>query len=243
MFDGYRIRVEFPRSSSKGGGFNRRDGGGRFRSFNRDSRPKGYQLMVSGLPSTGSWQDVKVKTFISCTDQFMRHMWGDILWTSITNQLQNYASSLFSHCTVGSFQTGWWCDVCWCLSWRYRSNWVYQIWAHEESFAGLGLQQVQVPWGELTLPPLQLLAIVSSTNRVKHLTYVSKNHAQTPGPDQDHTRGHLVEVLSMVAHVLLHQGAVLVIVEVIVTHHWVDTQDLAVALYSTCAVLVLVWTS
>lgn len=65
-FDGYRIRVEFPRSSSRGerGGDGGRGGGGgggnRYGSFSgRASRPKGYQLLVSGLPPTGSWQDVK----------------------------------------------------------------------------------------------------------------------------------------------------------------------------------------
>ena len=71
-FDGYNIRVEFPRSSSRGrggrmggyggGGY----GGGRFGGGGggggmRGSRPRGYQLMVSGLPPTGSWQDVKVR--------------------------------------------------------------------------------------------------------------------------------------------------------------------------------------
>lgn len=61
LFDGYRIRVEFPRSSSKGE--NRGGGGGGNRMYGsfagRASRPKGYQLLVSGLPPTGSWQDVK----------------------------------------------------------------------------------------------------------------------------------------------------------------------------------------
>ena len=60
LFDGYRIRVEFPRSSSRGE--NRGGGGGnqRYGSFaGRASRPKGYQLLVSSLPPTGSWQDVK----------------------------------------------------------------------------------------------------------------------------------------------------------------------------------------
>ena len=64
LFDGYRIRVEFPRSSSKGDHSGGRGGGGggnrQYGSFaGRASRPKGYQLIVSGLPPTGSWQDVK----------------------------------------------------------------------------------------------------------------------------------------------------------------------------------------
>ena len=72
-FDGYNIRVEFPRSSSRGrgggrmGGYGGGYGGGRFGGGGggpRGSRPKGYQLMVSGLPPTGSWQDVKVRVYI-----------------------------------------------------------------------------------------------------------------------------------------------------------------------------------
>lgn len=75
--------MEFPRGSTKGrdnnrdyrgggggggggyggGGYSRGgyDGGGRGGrgGFSRGSKPKGYQLLVSGLPSTGSWQDVK----------------------------------------------------------------------------------------------------------------------------------------------------------------------------------------
>ncbi len=64
LFDGYRIRVEFPRSSSRGdhrgGGGGGRGGHMQYGSMSgRASRPKGYQLLVSGLPPTGSWQDVK----------------------------------------------------------------------------------------------------------------------------------------------------------------------------------------
>jgi len=59
VFDGYRIRVEFPRSSTRGGS----SGGNSFRGgdgYGRKFRPKGgHQLLVSGLPPTGSWQDVK----------------------------------------------------------------------------------------------------------------------------------------------------------------------------------------
>ena len=63
LFDGYRIRVEFPRSSSRGDHRGGGGGGGGNRQYGsmagRASRPKGYQLLVSGLPPTGSWQDVK----------------------------------------------------------------------------------------------------------------------------------------------------------------------------------------
>ena len=53
VFDGYRIRVEFPRASSRGSGSSYRRPSGGFRPSNR---PRGYQLLVSGLPPTGSWQ-------------------------------------------------------------------------------------------------------------------------------------------------------------------------------------------
>lgn len=55
-FDGYRIRVEFPRASSRGSGpsnSHRRQSSGYGRPSNK---AKGYQLLVSGLPPTGSWQ-------------------------------------------------------------------------------------------------------------------------------------------------------------------------------------------
>ena len=52
VFDNYRIRVEFPRASSRGSGSFRRPSGG----FRPSNRPRGYQMLVSGLPPTGSWQ-------------------------------------------------------------------------------------------------------------------------------------------------------------------------------------------
>lgn len=87
-FDGYKLRVEFPRGSSKnrdrdrggsgrgygggggrgyGGGGGRYGGGGGYggyggggnRGYNRGPKAKGYELLVSGLPTTGSWQDLK----------------------------------------------------------------------------------------------------------------------------------------------------------------------------------------
>ncbi|KAF8564511.1 hypothetical protein P879_06841 [Paragonimus westermani] len=69
-FDGYALRVEFPRgnSSSYGGGgssfnsfrrggFNRGGGGGSGGSG--PSRRSDFRVVVSGLPPTGSWQDLK----------------------------------------------------------------------------------------------------------------------------------------------------------------------------------------
>ena len=56
-FDGYKIRVEFPRASSRGGSYRRQSSG-----YGRPSnKAKGYQLLVSGLPPTGSWQVGKEK--------------------------------------------------------------------------------------------------------------------------------------------------------------------------------------
>jgi arginine/serine-rich splicing factor 1/9 len=64
-FDGCKLRVEYPRSSARGRGGRGRDGYGGFRGgrgggFGGGGRkPRGYQLLVSGLPETGSWQDMK----------------------------------------------------------------------------------------------------------------------------------------------------------------------------------------
>lgn len=64
VFDGCKIRVEFPRSSGRG-----RGGGGNMggrRPGGRGNRPKGYQLEITGLPSSGSWQDIKVYFETKC---------------------------------------------------------------------------------------------------------------------------------------------------------------------------------
>ena len=72
-FDGYRIRVEFPRSSSKG------ENNGRSNSFRGPPRGgfnragHGYSLQVTGLPPTGSWQDLK--------DHFRQA--GDVVYTDV----------------------------------------------------------------------------------------------------------------------------------------------------------------
>ena len=60
VLDGYKLRVEFPRSSSRGPP-NRGRGasGGNFRGGRGGYRPRGYQLIISGLPPSGSWQDIK----------------------------------------------------------------------------------------------------------------------------------------------------------------------------------------
>ncbi|XP_070572281.1 serine/arginine-rich splicing factor 1B-like [Ptychodera flava] len=57
-YDGYKLRVEFPRGGrggySRGGG---RGGGGR--GGPQSARRSEYRCLVSELPSTGSWQDLK----------------------------------------------------------------------------------------------------------------------------------------------------------------------------------------
>ena len=74
-FDGYRIRVEFPRLSSKGGGYPQRRGGGRGSMPMRDrgGMRKGFQCLVTNLPPTGSWQDLK--------DHFREA--GDVTFTDV----------------------------------------------------------------------------------------------------------------------------------------------------------------
>lgn len=55
-YDGYKLRVEFPRGNSsrpRGGP----SGGGRGRG--PPARRSQYRVIVSGLPPTGSWQDLK----------------------------------------------------------------------------------------------------------------------------------------------------------------------------------------
>ena len=59
-YDGYRLRVEFPKGgggSFRGGrsGGEGRGGGGR----GPPARRSQYRVMVTGLPPSGSWQDLK----------------------------------------------------------------------------------------------------------------------------------------------------------------------------------------
>ncbi|XP_023704231.1 serine/arginine-rich splicing factor 1A [Cryptotermes secundus] len=65
-YDGYRLRVEFPRGGGPGGfrGSNRGGGGGG--GGDRGGRGRGpparrsqYRVLVTGLPPSGSWQDLK----------------------------------------------------------------------------------------------------------------------------------------------------------------------------------------
>lgn len=80
-FEGFRIRVEFPRGGRGGGsgGGGGGGGGGRgssgFSSRGRGPPPRrsDYRVHVSGLPPTGSWQDLK---------DHMREA-GDVLFTDV----------------------------------------------------------------------------------------------------------------------------------------------------------------
>lgn len=76
-YDGYRLRVEFPRGGGSGGGggggiSSGGRGGGGFRGGGRGRANRGpparrsqYRVLVTGLPPSGSWQDLKVKSCIS----------------------------------------------------------------------------------------------------------------------------------------------------------------------------------
>lgn len=67
-YDGYRLRVEFPRGGGPGsyrgnrneggGGGRGRDGGGRSGRGPPTKRSQ-YRVQVTGLPASGSWQDLK----------------------------------------------------------------------------------------------------------------------------------------------------------------------------------------
>lgn len=58
-YDGYRLRVEFPRGGGPGS-YRSRDRNDRSRN-NRGAVTKRsqYRVLVSGLPPSGSWQDLK----------------------------------------------------------------------------------------------------------------------------------------------------------------------------------------
>jgi len=62
-YDGYRLRVEFPRGggpgSYRGGRNDRNRGGGGGRGRGPPTKRSQYRVIVSGLPASGSWQDLK----------------------------------------------------------------------------------------------------------------------------------------------------------------------------------------
>jgi len=61
-YDGYKLRVEFPRGgggSFRGGRGGDRDRGGRGNNRGNPARRSQHRVAVSGLPPTGSWQDLK----------------------------------------------------------------------------------------------------------------------------------------------------------------------------------------
>ena len=63
VFDGCKIRVEYPKSSSRGGGrgnYHDRRGGRGGGGGGRNNRPRGHKIYITGLPGSGSWQDLKV---------------------------------------------------------------------------------------------------------------------------------------------------------------------------------------
>ncbi|XP_028320997.1 serine/arginine-rich splicing factor 1A isoform X3 [Gouania willdenowi] len=59
-YDGYRLRVEFPRSGrGSRGGFSGGIGSAPRGRYGPPSRRSEYRVVVSGLPQSGSWQDLK----------------------------------------------------------------------------------------------------------------------------------------------------------------------------------------
>lgn len=61
-YDGYRLRVEFPRGGGPSGfrGGNRGNGGSNMgRGRGPPARRSQYRVLVTGLPPSGSWQDLK----------------------------------------------------------------------------------------------------------------------------------------------------------------------------------------
>lgn len=54
-YDGYKLRVEFP----KGGGGSFRGGAGSGRGRGPPAKRSQYRVLITGLPPTGSWQDLK----------------------------------------------------------------------------------------------------------------------------------------------------------------------------------------
>lgn len=61
-YDGYRLRVEFPRGGGPSGfrGGNRGNGGSSMgRGRGPPARRSQYRVLVTGLPPSGSWQDLK----------------------------------------------------------------------------------------------------------------------------------------------------------------------------------------
>ncbi|XP_053208734.1 serine/arginine-rich splicing factor 1B-like isoform X2 [Panonychus citri] len=60
-YDGYRLRVEFPRGRERGpgGAFISGSRSGSSRARGPPARRSQYRVIVSGLPPTGSWQDLK----------------------------------------------------------------------------------------------------------------------------------------------------------------------------------------
>jgi len=60
-YDGYKLRVEFPRGAGGGGGDRggHRGGGGGDRGRGPPARRSQYRCVVTGLPPSGSWQDLK----------------------------------------------------------------------------------------------------------------------------------------------------------------------------------------
>uniref|UniRef100_A0A1B6FSK3 RRM domain-containing protein n=1 Tax=Cuerna arida TaxID=1464854 RepID=A0A1B6FSK3_9HEMI len=58
-YDGYRLRVEFPRGNGPSGFRGSRNGSSSSRGRGPPARRSQYRVLVTGLPPSGSWQDLK----------------------------------------------------------------------------------------------------------------------------------------------------------------------------------------
>lgn len=58
-YDGYRLRVEFPRGNGPSSYRGRNGGGSSSRGRGPPARRSQYRVFVTGLPPSGSWQDLK----------------------------------------------------------------------------------------------------------------------------------------------------------------------------------------
>lgn len=58
-YDGYRLRVEFPRGGGPGNYRNNRNNDRNRNNRGAVTKRSQYRVLVSGLPPSGSWQDLK----------------------------------------------------------------------------------------------------------------------------------------------------------------------------------------
>jgi len=122
-YDGYRLRVEFP----KGGGASFRPGTSRSGGKGPPARRSKYRVIISGLPPSGSWQDLK---------DHMRDA-GEVCFSDVFKDgsgAVEYLRSVIQYffiCTDGFIvflrSTLLYEPVCTSLSYGYNRFWFYKI--------------------------------------------------------------------------------------------------------------------